>query len=194
MASANPDKARELRQILEAAGLADASALEALPAGWSCEETGLTIEENALLKARSAAEATGLPAIADDTGLFVAGLGGAPGVYTSRFAGPGCSYEDNVRKLLKVLLWERGDSRSARFRTAAACVMPSGEMLVEVGEMEGLILDEPRGGGGFGYDPVFFVPGLGCTLAECTPERKNSVCHRCRALQALVEAGKGTCL
>jgi XTP/dITP diphosphohydrolase len=187
LASANPDKTRELEQILRGTGIALAQR-SALPEGWQCEETGLTIEENALLKARTACASSGMPAISDDTGLFVCGLGGSPGVYASRFAGPGCSYEDNVRKLLRVLLWEKGRARDASFRTAAAFASPSGAEMVALGEITGVILENPRGSNGFGYDSVFFAPALGCTLAECPAEIKNELSHRGKALRALVEA------
>jgi XTP/dITP diphosphohydrolase len=193
LASANPDKVRELEEILAGTCL-ECVSRPALPEGWHCEETGLTIEENALIKARSACACSGFPAIADDTGLFVAGLGGAPGVYTSRFAGPGCTYEENVEKLLRVLQWERGASRLAGFRTAAAFASPSGSELVVTGELRGSILEGPRGSGGFGYDPVFFVPELGCTLAECSPDVKNEISHRSRALRSLAAAlGRESC-
>lgn len=152
------------------------------------EETGSTLEANALIKARHACTASGLPAVGDDTGLFVRGLGGGPGLYTSRYAGASCSYEDNVRKLLRALTWERGPARSAVFRTAAALCLPGGEEIVVSGELEGVITTEPRGGGGFGYDPVFLVESLGLTLAECPPGLKNSYSHRGRALRLLVQA------
>lgn len=187
LASANPDKARELEQILLGTGISLAQR-SALPEAWRCEETGLTIEENALLKARTACASSRMPAIADDTGLFVCGLGGSPGVYSSRFAGPGCSYDDNVRKLLRVLLWEKGRARDACFRTAAAFASPSGAEMVAFGEIAGVILEDPRGSNGFGYDSVFFMPDLGCTLAECPAEIKNKISHRGKALRALVGA------
>ncbi len=184
LASSNPDKAAEIAAILAASGLADLH-LRCVPVGWHCEETGITIEENAILKARKACLDTGLPALGDDTGLFVEGLGGGPGVYTSRYAGPACSYEDNVRKLLKALMWETGNARRAEFRTAAAFAHPSGTILSATGVLAGIITEQPRGNGGFGYDPVFLLPGPGCTLAECPAGTKNSISHRFLAFRAL---------
>jgi XTP/dITP diphosphohydrolase len=185
-ASANPDKIREISEILASAGL-ETSVLSRAPEG-GVEETGPTLEANALIKARHACAASGLPAVGDDTGLFVRGLGGGPGLYTSRYAGASCSYEDNVRKLLRALTWERGPSRIAVFRTAAALCLPGGGEAVVTGELEGIITTEPRGGGGFGYDPVFLVESLGQTLAECPAEVKNRFSHRSRALRLLVDA------
>jgi XTP/dITP diphosphohydrolase len=184
LASGNPDKLAEVRAIL-----AD-TALEILPVtavipGWDCEETGDTIEENAAVKALAAARATSMPCIADDTGLFVPALGGAPGVYSARYAGSSAGYADNVAKLLRVLKWEEGASRRAFFRTAAAFVRPGGHVIMATGEVEGVILDEPAGSGGFGYDPVFFVPSLGCTYAECPACEKNTASHRARAFMKL---------
>lgn len=179
VASKNPDKIVEIEEILAGNGLVD-EVVRGLD--WpDVEETGSTLEENALLKAKAVARATRLPALADDTGLEVRALGGAPGVYTARFAGPGASYEDNVRRLLE----ELGDcqDRFARFRTVVALVGPwKGQLLAE-GVVEGTIAWEPRGEQGFGYDPVFEVGGR--TLAEMGPEEKNRISHRARALQAL---------
>jgi XTP/dITP diphosphohydrolase len=186
IATANPDKLREIGEILSGTGL-EPVPIGSLRDGWDVEETGCTLEENALLKARTALRETGLPAAADDTGLSVAALGGAPGVYSARYAGEACSYADNVRKLLDALRGETGGRRRAVFRTAAAAALPGGRELCVVGEVGGLITRQPRGEGGFGYDPVFLAEELGRTFAECTPEEKNSVSHRRRALQALRE-------
>lgn len=149
------------------------------------EETGLTIRENALIKARAAAAATGMPSVAEDTGLFAWALGGAPGVYSARYAGPLCTYSDNVRKILNSLLGETGRSRRAEFRTAAALVTPDGHEHVEEGAVRGTIALAPVGIGGFGYDPVFFCPELNKTFAEATEQEKNRVSHRARAFVAL---------
>ena len=139
------------------------------------------MEENALLKARAVVDATGLPVVADDTGLEVDALGGAPGVQTARFAGDGARYEDNVAKLIETL---RGQSnRSARFRTVVALVFPDGVEVLADGIVEGRITEAPRGIEGFGYDPVFEVEGK--TLAEMGTEEKNELSHRARALRAL---------
>lgn len=145
------------------------------------EETGSTLEENALLKARAVSEATGLPAVGDDTGLEVAALGGRPGVYTARYAGPHASYRDNYTKLLAEL--EGMSDRSARFRTVVALAFPDGSELLASGQVDGVISDSPRGATGFGYDPVFEVDGR--TFSEMTDGEKNSISHRALALRSL---------
>lgn len=181
-ASKNPDKIAEMESILAAAGVVGemVRGLE-----WpDVIEDAPTLEGNALLKARRAAEATGLAAIADDTGLEVAALGGAPGVHTARFAGPDAAYEDNTAALLEALA--ETTERSARFRTVAAAVLPDGREIVAEGVLEGRITVRPRGSGGFGYDPVF--ESAGRTLAEMTPEEKNRISHRAEAVRALADA------
>ncbi|HEY6635656.1 MAG TPA: RdgB/HAM1 family non-canonical purine NTP pyrophosphatase [Acidimicrobiia bacterium] len=182
IASKNPDKIDEIGQVLTTTGLVDeiVTGLD-----WpDVAETGSTLEENALLKARAVVQATGLPVIADDTGLEVAALGGAPGVHTARFAGEAASYEDNVTKMLEVLPGN-GD-RSARFRTVVVLALPDGVEVVADGSLEGVIAGERRGSNGFGYDPVFEVDGR--TLAEMTIEEKNQLSHRARAVRALAES------
>lgn len=181
-ASKNPDKIAEMESILAAAGVVGemVRGLE-----WpDVIEDAPTLEGNALLKARRAAEATGLAAIADDTGLEVEALGGAPGVYTARFAGPDAAYEDNTAALLEALA--ETTERSARFRTVAAAVLPDGREIAAEGVLEGRITVRPRGSGGFGYDPVFEAAGR--TLAEMTPEEKNRISHRAEAVRALADA------
>ena len=181
-ASKNPDKIAEMESILAAAGVVGemVRGLE-----WpDVIEDAPTLEGNALLKARRAAEATGLAAIADDTGLEVEALGGAPGVYTARFAGPDAAYEDNTAALLEALA--ETTERSARFRTVAAAVLPDGREIAAEGVLEGRITVRPRGSGGFGYDPVFEAAGR--TLAEMTPEEKNRISHRAEAVRALAAA------
>jgi XTP/dITP diphosphohydrolase len=182
LASGNPDKLREIRLILP--GIAFESILD-WREDWDVEETGLTIRENALIKARAATVETGGPAVAEDTGLFAWALGGAPGVYSARYAGPGCTYNDNVRKILNALLGETGDSRRAEFRTAAALVTPNGAEFVVEGVVQGVITLAPEGSGGFGYDPVFFCPELNGTFASVSDLEKNRVSHRARAFSAL---------
>ncbi len=150
------------------------------------EETGDTIEENALLKARSLANLTDYIVIADDTGLFVDYLDGKPGVYSARFAGSNATYEDNNRKLLRLLEGVPIEKRKATFRTVVALIYKGKETIIE-GKVEGTILDSPRGQFGFGYDPVFFVDKVGKTLAELTLEEKNKVSHRANALKKLKE-------
>lgn len=182
LASANPHKLQELRQLLTSARIGSIG--EIIP-GWDIEETGLTLEENALLKARAAARATGMAAIADDTGLFVQALGNAPGVYTARYAGENCSYRDNTDKLLNSLRYEKGSNRYAVFRTVIALVTPEGYENVFHGEVRGCITEEHMGDGGFGYDPVFYSCELKKTFSQCTLEEKNTISHRGRAMAAL---------
>jgi XTP/dITP diphosphohydrolase len=181
LASANPDKAAEIVAIL--AGI---EVLPRPPDLNDVEETGQTLEENALLKARAVMEHTGLPAVADDTGLEVRALGGAPGVFSARFAGPNATYSQNVNKLLERL--DGVTDRRARFRTVAAVCFPDGSAVTAQGVVEGHIAVGPRGSGGFGYDPVF-VPaeGGGRTFAEMEPAVKNALSHRGRAFRALRE-------
>jgi XTP/dITP diphosphohydrolase len=178
IASKNPDKVAEMESVLGELGLVDevARGLD-----WpDVEETGETLEENALLKAREVAHATGLPAMADDTGLEVAALNGLPGVATARFAGPDASYQDNMTKLLELMDGEV--DRWARFRTVVALVDSKGEITGE-GVLEGRIAETTRGEGGFGYDPIFQVEGR--TLAEMSTAEKNSLSHRARAIREL---------
>jgi XTP/dITP diphosphohydrolase len=179
VASKNPDKIAEIEEVLAEVGFGGRIVRGA---DWpDVEEVGSTLEENALLKARAVARAVGLPALADDTGLEVEALGGAPGVHTSRFAGPNATYEENVDRLLAELAARR--DRSATFRTVVALVFPDGRELVAEGVLEGTITDRRRGTSGFGYDPVFLVDGR--TLAEIGPSEKNALSHRGRALRAL---------
>jgi XTP/dITP diphosphohydrolase len=184
VASANPDKAAEMRRVLEP--LLDAELLPRPPDVPEVDETGTTLEENALLKARALCSATGVPAISDDTGLEVAALDGAPGVYSARFAGENATYADNVAKLLREM--EGRTDRRARFRAVAAAVFPDGRELLAEGVMDGVISETPRGTNGFGYDPVF-VPddGDGRTFAEMTAEEKQRTSHRGRSLRAIAE-------
>jgi XTP/dITP diphosphohydrolase len=188
LASANPDKAAEIAAILAASGL-DVELL-ARPAGApEVEETGVTLEENARLKAMALCEVTGLPAVADDTGLEVDALGGAPGVSTARYAGEDATYEDNVRKLLRELADVPSERRTARFSTVALVHWPDGREVVAVGTVEGEIVAEAQGGEGFGYDPVFRpAEGDGRTFAQMSPAEKHAVSHRGRAFRTLADA------
>ncbi|MHB8330332.1 MAG: RdgB/HAM1 family non-canonical purine NTP pyrophosphatase [Acidimicrobiales bacterium] len=189
LATANPDKASEIVAIM-AAELGEGIELVARPAEvGEVAETGDTLEDNARLKALALVEATGLPALADDTGLEVEALSGAPGVYSSRYAGEHASYAENVAKLVAALE-EAGApgerSRRARFRTVAIACFPGGRQVVGVGVVEGTIAECPRGTAGFGYDPVFVpVGGDGRTFAEMTPADKHACSHRGRAFRAL---------
>ena len=149
------------------------------------EEDGDTCETNAIKKARVVSNATGLPAVADDTGLEVDALGGRPGAYAARYAGEGASYEDNCRKLLQELAGVPRDKRTARFITVAAIAVPGETVEVTRGVLDGSITEEAAGSRGFGYDPVFYVPEMRATLAEITAEQKNRISHRAKAfLQA----------
>lgn len=178
IATKNPDKALEMREVLTRV-LPGIEFVE--DAEWDdVEETGTTLEANALLKARAVAAATGLPALADDTGLEVTALGGAPGVRTARFAGPQASYAENRAALLAAL--EGVEDRRARFRTVVALV-DGDETVLASGMVEGSIARSERGSGGFGYDPIFEVGGE--TFAEVGRSGKNVVSHRARALEDL---------
>ena len=146
------------------------------------EETGTTFEENSLLKARAVMEASGLPAIADDSGLCVDALGGAPGVYSARYGGEGLDDIQRYRLLLENM---RGQMpRTARFVSVITCCFPNGDVISARGECPGTIAFAPMGEGGFGYDPVFFVPALKKTFAQLSAEEKNAISHRGKALQA----------
>jgi XTP/dITP diphosphohydrolase len=148
-------------------------------------ETGATLLENARLKAEAAVRLTGLPAIADDTGLEVDALDGAPGYRAARFAGPGAGDAENLALLLERMKAVPPGRRTARFRTVCVACFPDGGERVGEGVLEGLITEAPRGAGGFGYDPVFEVAGLGRTLAELDDAGKNALSHRARAAVAL---------
>ena len=150
------------------------------------EETGTSFEENSMLKAKAVAEATGLPAIADDSGLCVDVLGGAPGIYSARYGAPECVTDrDRLNHLLENLRGVRSEERTARFVCVITLLRPDGSSLVARGSCEGLITFEPRGEDGFGYDPVFYVPAMGCTFAQMGAERKNAISHRANALMRL---------
>ncbi len=185
VASKNPDKLLEIEQVLGETGVVGeiVSGLD-----WpEVEETGETLEDNALLKARAVMEAVGLPAVADDTGLEVAALEGRPGVRTARYAGEDATYEDNVRRLLREL--DGVEDRRAWFRSVVALVMPDNSEVLADGALEGVIAESARGSGGFGYDPVFEVEGV--TLSEMGMAEKNKISHRARALRSLADVLAG---
>jgi XTP/dITP diphosphohydrolase len=194
VASANPDKAAEIVAILEIVpGLTLLPRPSSVP---DVEETGDTLVENARLKARALVDATGLAAVSDDTGLEVEALGGAPGVYSARFAGEHASYADNVAKLLSELEAAGAGSpeqRRARFRCVAMVAYPDGTELWTEGEIAGSVPPQALGDWGFGYDPVFAPDGFGGrTFAQMSPDEKHSISHRGRAFRALaslLEAG-----
>ena len=150
-------------------------------------EDGDTCEANAVKKARAIAESTGLPAVADDTGLEVDALGGRPGVYAARYAGEDATYEDNCRKLLRELTGVPREQRTARFLTVAAIALPSEGIRVAQGTLEGVIAEEASGTLGFGYDPVFLIPELGKTLAQLPADQKNTISHRAKAFAKVRE-------
>ncbi|HET9771429.1 MAG TPA: RdgB/HAM1 family non-canonical purine NTP pyrophosphatase [Acidimicrobiia bacterium] len=185
LASANPDKAAEIRTILSASlpGLVLAPRPDSVP---DVDETGTTLAENARLKAAAIAAATGEAAVADDTGLLVDALDGAPGVWSARFAGEGATYADNVAKLLAELAGVPPERRTARFETVALVCWPDGREVSAIGAVEGVITGEARGQRGFGYDPVFEpLEGDGRTFAELNPLEKHALSHRGRAFRAL---------
>ena len=188
LATGNPGKLRELAALLAPwrVEVLPQSAFTATVA----EETGQTFVENAILKARHAAAASGLPAIADDSGLEVDALGGAPGVRSARYAGDGADDQANNARLLEALAGVAGPDRTARYRCAMVFLRHPDDPapLVRQSAWEGCIVREPRGTGGFGYDPLFLVAGEARTAAEYPAEEKNLVSHRGRALRALVEA------
>jgi len=186
LASNNPGKVREFNQLLSG------TEFQVLPQSDfgvpEAEETGLTFVENAILKARNAAEHTGLPAIADDSGLEVDALQGAPGIYSARYAGQGASDQENLEKLLAVLGEMPDEQRSARFQCLMVYLRHAADPTPRIfqGTWEGRILHAAQGDNGFGYDPVFFVPGQDCSSAQLPPEVKTRLSHRGQALQQLV--------
>lgn len=183
LASGNKGKLREINQLLH--GLH----IEAIPQTEynvpDVEETGLTFVENAIIKARNAAEHAGLPALADDSGIEVDALNGEPGIYSARYAGKGASDEDNLTKLLQALKDVRDTERTARFQCVMVYMAHAKDPtpLICQGTWEGRILYEPRGENGFGYDPVFFVPTHSCSAAELESSVKNQLSHRGQALR-----------
>ncbi|WP_017941473.1 MULTISPECIES: RdgB/HAM1 family non-canonical purine NTP pyrophosphatase [unclassified Thioalkalivibrio] len=185
LATGNPGKLREIRALLEPLGLAvEAQSEHAVP---EADETGLTFVENAILKARNAARHTGLPAIADDSGLEVDALHGQPGIYSARYAGPDGDDAANNAKLLEALAGVPPEQRGARFRAVVVYLEHAEDPapIIAQGVWPGRIAEQASGAEGFGYDPLFFVPREGCTSAELPPETKNRLSHRGQALQEL---------
>lgn len=186
LASGNPGKLREMRALLADLPFTVVSQVElGIP---EIQETGLTFVENAILKARHAAHLSELPAIADDSGLEVDALNGAPGIYSARYAGVGANDAQNLQKLLDALSNVPDEQRGARFHCAIAYLRRADDPmpLICQGTWEGRVLRAPRGANGFGYDPVFFVPTHGCASAELDSETKNRLSHRGQALRRLV--------
>ncbi len=180
VATNNEDKLNEIKMLLNNLKLNILSRNDFVDFP-EMEETGDSLKANALLKARGTFQATGLPSIADDTGLEVSELNGAPGVYSSRYAGTSASYEDNVRKLLNEMENVPIERRGAQFRCAIAFVDGEHEFTIE-DVCKGIIIHSPQGKDGFGYDPIFFVPEYGKSFAEMSPELKNNISHRGKAL------------
>ena len=193
LASSNPGKVREINQLLATLDL------HAQPQSEfgvvDAEETGLTFVENAILKARNAAQHTGLPAIADDSGIEVDALNGAPGIYSARFAGDNASDQANLEKLLADLDGVPENQRSARFQCLMVYMRHASDPtpLICQGTWEGRILPVARGDNGFGYDPVFYVPTHDCSSAELPADIKNALSHRGQALRQLVTALENSC-
>ncbi|RKY59577.1 MAG: non-canonical purine NTP pyrophosphatase [Candidatus Latescibacterota bacterium] len=186
LATRNEGKAKEIREALSGLEV-DLLTLSDFPEVPEVHEDGATFSENAKKKALTVAKFTGLPALADDSGLEVDALGGMPGVRSARFAGEGADDDANNRKLLELLKGLPPERRTARFRCVLALAFPDGEVYTVEGTCEGLIAEEPAGEGGFGYDPLFLIPEEGRTFAQMTREEKNSLSHRGRALRKLRE-------
>ncbi len=186
VATKNPGKIRELKALLADKGW-EVLSMDAFPSIPSVEENGDSFVDNALKKARSVARFTGLIALADDSGLEVDALGGGPGVYSARFGGEGLGDDERSALLLKRLEGVPLGERKARFRCVMALVTPRGEEYVVEGVCEGFVGQEPRGKSGFGYDPVFYLPSYGKTMAQLPPEEKNRISHRAKALEKMVE-------
>lgn len=184
LASHNPGKLKEMSAILGALGIQVVSPKE-LGISVDVEETGTTFAENAMLKAKAICQAAGLPAIADDSGLCVDALNGGPGVYSARYGGE--ELDDRGRYLLLLSSMRGQTTRTAHFTCSIACAFPNGDTLTAEGRCDGTIAFAPMGEGGFGYDPVFFIPELKKTFGQLTAEEKSTRSHRGRALKAFAE-------
>ena len=181
LASKNQKKMKEMNEILSTMGV-EVCLQADVGIDIDVEETGTTFEENSLLKAKAVMEAYGLPAIADDSGLCVDALNGAPGVYSARYGGEGL--DDTGRYKLLLANMPKGEARTAKFVSVITCCFPNGDVLTARGECPGTIAFAPMGEGGFGYDPIFFLPKLKKTFAQLTAEEKNAISHRGLALEA----------
>ncbi len=186
IATGNEDKVREIDEILEGTGF---EAISMKQAGFNPDivEDGTTFEENALKKAMAVHELSGEYVMADDSGLCIDALDGAPGIYSARFCGEDSTYEEKFRKIFEMLADVPEDKRTAQFVCAIAVVKPDGTSFTVRGECRGVLHEKPVGENGFGYDPIFYVPEFGMTTAQMEPEVKNSISHRGRALRAMVE-------
>jgi XTP/dITP diphosphohydrolase len=186
LATHNRHKGEELAALLGDLDMTIRT-LDEFPDAPDVIEDGDTCEANAIKKARAIAEFTGLPAVADDTGLEVDALGGRPGIYAARYAGEDATYEDNCQKLLRELMGVPRERRTARFLTVAALALPSDGVRVAQGTLDGVITEEASGTSGFGYDPVFLIPELGKTLAQLSADQKNTISHRAKAFMKMRE-------
>lgn len=189
IATTSPGKRREIQELLAQPGL-DLVALDGWPGIEAPEETGASFAENASIKALHYAARTGLTTVAEDSGLQIDALGGAPGVQSSRFGGIDCSYPDKFQLLYEALAAVGSSSSPARFVCVVALALPGRVVFETQGTIEGRIAESPKGTGGFGYDPIFYYPPFGCTLAEAS-ERKRSVSHRAQAFRQLSAFLKG---
>ena len=190
LATGNSGKLRELNAMLS--GFYEVISQKEIDVE-EVSETGFSFVENALIKARNASRQSGLPALADDSGIVVDALNGAPGIYSARYAGKNASDEENLKKLLADLKRQNNDNRQARFWCALAFVRNGDDptpVIIQTG-WEGVIIDKVRGQGGFGYDPIFYLETHGCTSAELSAKEKNKISHRGQALQAFIEQLKG---
>ncbi len=186
-ASSNAHKIKEIQSIMSKFGVKVVSRKEAGVPEFEIEEDGETFEENSLKKAEAIMKATGKLTVADDSGLMVDYLGGAPGVYSARFAGEECDDEKNNEKLLKHLEGLPAEDRKAKFVSVITLMFPDGNTIVARGECPGRIIETPTGENGFGYDPIFVPDGLSKTFAQLSDKEKNSISHRARALEKLEE-------
>lgn len=184
IATKNPGKAREFEHIFAPRGITVNTLLD-YPEIQDVEETGTTFEENATLKAEAVSQQLNIMVIGDDSGLIVDALEGRPGIYSARYAGESKDDQKNLEKVLDELQGVPEEKRTARFYCALAVAIPGKETITVAGTCEGRILEEQRGTNGFGYDPVFYVPEKGCTMAELSSEEKNKISHRANALKKL---------
>ncbi len=188
LATRNPGKLREYRALL-AGDPQELVSLDELGIDLDVDESGSTFAENARLKARAACRAAGLPALADDSGLEIRGLDTGPGVHSTRFAGPNSSPEERLRAIIELVRPLPAAERAARYFCALAVVLPAGELYEYEGSCQGVMVLEPRGQHGFGYDSIFFLPEHGRTMAELEPRVKNRISHRARAVKGLHWSG-----
>lgn len=186
IATGNKDKVREINEILKGT---DFEAISMKEAGVKLDivEDGTTFEENAMIKAQSVFDVLGGYVIADDSGICIDALDGRPGIYSARFCGENSTYEEKFARIFEMLKDVPEDKRTAQFVCAIAVIRPDGSKFTVRGEVRGVLVEEPRGDNGFGYDPIFYVPEYNMTTAQMDPELKNSISHRGKALRAMVE-------